>query len=42
MTGRRNRVSEVLSGKRKLTLAMVWKLHQGLGIPPDLLIRPTA
>ena len=41
MIGRRNRVYEVLNGKRKLTLAMVWKLHLGLGIPADLLIRPT-
>lgn len=33
MIGQRNRVYEVLNGKRKLTLAMVWKLHTGLGIP---------
>lgn len=42
MIGQRNRVYEVLNGKRKLTLAMVWKLHLGLGIPADLLIRPAA
>ena len=37
--GQRNRVYEVLNGKRKLTLAMVWKLHTGLGIPAESLIR---
>jgi HTH-type transcriptional regulator/antitoxin HigA len=31
--GSKARVSEVLSGKRGLTLAMVRKLHEGLGIP---------
>ena len=39
MIGQRNRVYEVLNGKRKLTLAMVWKLHMGLGIPAESLIR---
>lgn len=37
--GRRNRVYEVLGGTRKLTLPMIRKLHQGLGIPADVLIR---
>lgn len=31
--GSRSRVSEVLSGKRQLTLDMIRKLHRGLGIP---------
>jgi HTH-type transcriptional regulator / antitoxin HigA len=31
--GSRSRVSEVLSGKRPLTLAMIRSLHRGLGIP---------
>lgn len=39
MIGRRSRVYEVLNGKRKLTMAMVWKLHTGLGIPAESLIR---
>ena len=39
MMGRRNRVSEVLNRKRKLTLAMVWRLHTGLGILAESLIR---
>lgn len=37
--GRPNRVYEVLNRKRPLTLAMVWKLHAGLGIPAESLIR---
>ena len=39
MIGQLNRVYEVLNGKRKLTMAMVWKLHIGLGIPAERLIR---
>ncbi len=39
MIGQRNRVYEVLNGKRKLTMSMVWKLHTGLGIPAESLIR---
>ncbi|MCC7165981.1 MAG: transcriptional regulator [Rhodospirillales bacterium] len=37
--GSRNRVSEILNRKRPLTLKMVWRLHTGLGIPADSLIR---
>ena len=37
--GQRNRVYEVLNGKRKLTMAMVWRLHFGLGILAESLIR---
>ena len=37
--GNRNRVYEVLSRKRPLTLAMVRRLHEGLGIPAESLIR---
>ena len=40
MIGSRGRVSEVLSGKRRLSLAMVWRLHEGLGIAAETLIRP--
>jgi HTH-type transcriptional regulator/antitoxin HigA len=39
--GRRNRVYEILNGKRNLTLAMVWKLHTIFGIPAESLIKPT-
>jgi HTH-type transcriptional regulator/antitoxin HigA len=40
MIGRLNRVYEVLNRKRPLTMAMVWRLHTGLGIPAESLIRP--
>ena len=39
MIGRRNRVYEVLSGKRPLTLAMIRNLHEKLGIPAESLIK---
>lgn len=41
MIGRMNRVYEVLNRKRPLTLAMIRKLHTGLGIPAESLIQPT-
>ena len=37
--GKTNRVYEVLNRKRPLTMAMAWKLHNGLGIPAESLIR---
>src|SRR5207244_97684 len=37
--GSRSRVSEVLSGKRSLTLPMIRALHSGLGIPASVLLR---
>ena len=37
--GGKNRVSEVLSRKRPLTLAMVRALHESLRIPAELLVR---
>lgn len=37
--GRRNRVYEVLNRKRPLTLKMIRRLHQDLGIPAESLIR---
>jgi HTH-type transcriptional regulator / antitoxin HigA len=37
--GSRARVSEVLSGKRGLSLKMIRALHQGLDIPAEVLIR---
>lgn len=40
MIGSRARVSEVLNGKRALTLPMIRRLHAGLGIPMDLLVGP--
>jgi HTH-type transcriptional regulator/antitoxin HigA len=40
MIGSRARVSEVLTGKRALTLPMIRRLHTGLCIPADLLVGP--
>ena len=40
MIGRSNRVYEILNRKRPLTLKMIWRLHRGLGIPAESLIRP--
>lgn len=37
--GSRPRVSEILNGKRTLTLRMIRSLHSGLGIPADILIQ---
>ena len=42
MIGRSNRVYEVLNRKRGLTLAMIQKLHVGLGIPAESLLRQSA
>lgn len=39
MIGRSNRVYEVLSRRRPLTLAMIRRLHAGLGIAAESLIR---
>jgi HTH-type transcriptional regulator/antitoxin HigA len=42
VVGGKNRVSEVLSRRRPLTLAMIRALHEKLGIPSELLIRQPA
>lgn len=39
--GSRARVSEVLGGKRALTLPMIRRLHNGLGIPLESLVTAT-
>jgi HTH-type transcriptional regulator / antitoxin HigA len=41
MIGRSNRVYEILNRKRPLTVKMIWRLHKGLNIPAECLIRPT-
>lgn len=38
--GQRNRVYEILNGKRNLTLTMVWKFRHMFGIPAESLIKP--
>ena len=37
--GLKSRVSEILNRKRKLTLDMIRKLHEVLGIPTEVLVR---
>ncbi len=39
--GSRTRVAEVLNGHRGLSIAMIRRLHEKLGIPAEVLIRPT-
>lgn len=38
--GSRERVAQVLTRKRPLSLSMIRKLHSGLDIPADILVRP--
>lgn len=42
MIGKSNRVYEVLNRKRSLTLKMIWRLNQELGIPAESLIKQPA
>ena len=37
--GLKSRVSEILNRKRKLTLEMIRKLHEVLGIPTEVLVK---
>jgi len=39
MIGKSNRVYEILNHKRALTLNMIWRLHEQLGIPAESLIK---
>jgi HTH-type transcriptional regulator / antitoxin HigA len=38
--GSRGRVDEILNRRRSLTIEMIRRLHQGLGLPADVLIQP--
>jgi HTH-type transcriptional regulator/antitoxin HigA len=40
LLGSRQRASDLLSRKRRVTLEMAWKLHREWGIPAEALIRP--
>jgi len=40
--GSPSKVSEILNGKRSLTLTMIRRLHEGLGIPAEVLIAEKA
>ena len=39
--GTRTRIAEVLNGKRGLSIGMIRRLHQRLGISAEVLIRPS-
>jgi HTH-type transcriptional regulator/antitoxin HigA len=39
--GTRTRIAEVLNRKRGLSIEMIRRLHERLGIPADVLIKPT-
>jgi len=41
LIGTRTRVAEVLNGKRPLSITMIRRLHDRLGISADVLIRPS-
>jgi len=40
LLGSRQRASDILKRKRRLTMQMAWKLHRDWGIPAEALIRP--
>jgi HTH-type transcriptional regulator/antitoxin HigA len=40
--GSRARVAEILNRRRSLTIEMIRRLHEGLGLPAEVLIRPYA
>lgn len=42
LIGTRTRVAEVLNRKRSLSIAMIRRLHNVLGIPAEVLIRTTS
>jgi HTH-type transcriptional regulator/antitoxin HigA len=42
LLGNRARVSEIFNHKRGLTLGMIRRLHEKLGIPSDVLIQPSS
>ncbi len=41
LIGSRTRVAGVLNRKRNLSIAMIRRLHERLGIPAEVLIRPS-
>ena len=40
LLGSRQRASDILSGKRSLTMAVAWKLNREWGIPAEALLTP--
>jgi len=41
LVGSRQRASDILGRRRRLTMQMAWKLHRAWGIPAEALIRPS-
>jgi HTH-type transcriptional regulator/antitoxin HigA len=41
LLGSRQRASDILSRKRRLTMQMAWRLHRDWGIPAEALIQPS-
>lgn len=41
IVGSRTRIAEVMNRKRNLSISMIRRLHEQMGIPADVLIRPT-
>jgi HTH-type transcriptional regulator/antitoxin HigA len=41
LIGTRTRISEILNRKRGLSIGMIRRLHERLGISPEVLIRPS-
>ncbi len=41
LIGTRTRIAEILNRKRGLSIGMIRRLHQRLGIPAEILIRPS-
>jgi HTH-type transcriptional regulator/antitoxin HigA len=41
LIGTRTRVADVLNRKRNLSIGMIRRLHKALGIPAEILIRPS-
>ena len=41
MIGTHTRIAEVLARKRGLSIAMIRRLHEKLGIPAEVLIQPS-
>jgi HTH-type transcriptional regulator/antitoxin HigA len=41
LIGSRQRASDILRRKRRITMPMAWALHRKWGIPAEALIRPT-
>src|SRR5437016_3850948 len=41
LIGTRTRIAEVLNRRRSLSIAMIRRLHERLGIPAEVLIRPS-